>query len=377
MAKKLLIFVVALCTLMAIASTAGIVLFASLFMQPDCGTTSDSTVSSAQVVIDGDSIIVGDKPLDSDQIRIAEEIIGQGRARNLSEKDIITAVAVGYQESGLRNLDHGDEDSLGVFQQRPSQGWGTPEQILTVSYAVGKFYDELETLRNRHAMTELEIALAVQRPDRRAYLGQFPYSANHRFTNWLPLARALVAAGADSPVTEMTTQTSAQCTVEQTASGVPRLTKSLGKVGTCPGGTPTRIGEAPGGGQVQLCDVFGVEIEAGISANLEALFIAARQDGIVFGGWGYRSHSTQIDLREEHCGTSYYAIWQMPSDHCNPPTAIPGKSDHEWGRAWDGTVNGFTVAHDDPGHRWLRKNAQRWNFVEHHIESWHWYIPRS
>jgi cell wall-associated NlpC family hydrolase len=46
-------------------------------------------------------------------------------------------------ESTLRNLNHGDRDSLGLFQQRPSQGWGSPEQILNPTYAAGTFYDHL------------------------------------------------------------------------------------------------------------------------------------------------------------------------------------------------------------------------------------------
>ena len=52
-------------------------------------------------------------------------------------------MATAYQESSLRNRPNGDRDSVGLFQQRPSQGWGTAEQIMDPVYAAGKFYDAL------------------------------------------------------------------------------------------------------------------------------------------------------------------------------------------------------------------------------------------
>src|SRR4051794_38584276 len=63
--------------------------------------------------------------------------------RGLPERAVVIALATAMQESHLRNLDHGDRDSLGLFQQRPSQGWGTPEQVQDPAYAAGKFYDHL------------------------------------------------------------------------------------------------------------------------------------------------------------------------------------------------------------------------------------------
>ena len=56
------------------------------------------------------------------------------------------ALATAQQESRLRNLDYGDRDSLGLFQQRPSQGWGTEAQVQDPAYAAGKFYDWLVTV---------------------------------------------------------------------------------------------------------------------------------------------------------------------------------------------------------------------------------------
>ncbi len=53
------------------------------------------------------------------------------------------ALATAMQESQLRNIGHGDRDSVGLFQQRPSQGWGTFEQIQDPVYSAGRFYDHL------------------------------------------------------------------------------------------------------------------------------------------------------------------------------------------------------------------------------------------
>ena len=73
------------------------------------------------------------------------------------------ALATAYQESDLRNLEYGDRDSLGLFQQRPSQGWGTPDQILDPYYATNAFYDALAQVDGYESMPITEAAQEVQR----------------------------------------------------------------------------------------------------------------------------------------------------------------------------------------------------------------------
>ena len=73
----------------------------------------------------------------------AATITAVGTGRGLPERAVTIALATALQESSLRNIDHGDRDSLGLFQQRPSQGWGTPEEILDPTYSAGEFYDHL------------------------------------------------------------------------------------------------------------------------------------------------------------------------------------------------------------------------------------------
>jgi hypothetical protein len=83
--------------------------------------------------------------------------------RGLPARAASIALATAYQESKLRNLDHGDRDSLGLFQQRPSQGWGTAAQIRRPSYSINKFYDELQKIDGYQSMRITEAAQKVQR----------------------------------------------------------------------------------------------------------------------------------------------------------------------------------------------------------------------
>jgi hypothetical protein len=81
--------------------------------------------------------------LDTDQAAITTVIAGVAERRHLPEKAITIALATAMQESDLENLDYGDRDSLGIFQQRPSQGWGTPAQIENPVYATTRFFEAL------------------------------------------------------------------------------------------------------------------------------------------------------------------------------------------------------------------------------------------
>jgi hypothetical protein len=81
--------------------------------------------------------------LTGEQVGNARTIAQVGYERGLPERAVVIALATAMQESRLRNLDYGDRDSLGLFQQRPSQGWGTPAQVQDPVYAAGKFYDGL------------------------------------------------------------------------------------------------------------------------------------------------------------------------------------------------------------------------------------------
>jgi hypothetical protein len=129
----------------------------------------------------------------------------------------------------------------------------------------------------------------------------------------------------------------------------------------------------PPGGSVSLRTVHGIVVAASIADNLEALLDAAAGDGFTFGGGGYRDPSAQIALRMAHCGTSYYAIYQMPASQCHPPTAPPGTSMHEQGLAVDFTWNGSIISsRSSSAYQWLAAHANGYGFYNLPSEPWHW-----
>ncbi|MFG2459195.1 heavy metal transporter [Streptomyces sp. NPDC048523] len=96
----------------------------------------------------------------------AATITAVGTGRGLPERAVAIALATAIQESGLRNITHGDRDSLGLFQQRPSMGWGTPKEILDPTYAAGEFYKHLVKVRGYQ---DLPLTVAAQRVQRSGY----------------------------------------------------------------------------------------------------------------------------------------------------------------------------------------------------------------
>lgn len=95
--------------------------------------------------------------------RNASVIVAASVERGLPEQAAVIAIATAYQESGLRNLDYGDRDSLGLFQQRPSYGWGTEEQIMDPWYSSHRFYEELVKFTDWETSDVNDIAQKVQR----------------------------------------------------------------------------------------------------------------------------------------------------------------------------------------------------------------------
>ena len=102
-------------------------------------------------------------PLTPEQAENAARIVAQTATRGLPDRAATIALATAAQESVLINLDYGDRDSLGLFQQRPSQGWGTAAQVMDSEYATGAFLDRLVTVDGWQSMSLAEAAQAVQR----------------------------------------------------------------------------------------------------------------------------------------------------------------------------------------------------------------------
>ncbi|MCY7342835.1 MAG: hypothetical protein LH603_13605 [Pseudonocardia sp.] len=105
----------------------------------------------------------GPTVLDGEQRTNAAVIVATGRDMGVPGRGLWVALATALQESGLRNLDYGDRDSLGLFQQRPSQGWGSPAQVRDPRYAATQFYQRLVVIPDWALMPLWQAAQAVQR----------------------------------------------------------------------------------------------------------------------------------------------------------------------------------------------------------------------
>lgn len=119
--------------------------------------------------------------LDADQLQNAGTIVATGQQLSVPGRGLVIAVATALQESGLRNLDYGDRDSVGLFQQRPSSGWGTVAELTTPAIAATKFYQALLAVPGWESMPLTQAAQAVQH-------SAFPLA----YAKWEPLATSLV-----------------------------------------------------------------------------------------------------------------------------------------------------------------------------------------
>ena len=101
--------------------------------------------------------------IDPEQASNAAIIAGMSIKRGLAPRAASIALATAYQESGVRNLDYGHADSIGLFQQRPSKGWGTVEEIMDPWYSTREFYRAMERVKNWRTRDINDVAQAVQR----------------------------------------------------------------------------------------------------------------------------------------------------------------------------------------------------------------------
>ncbi|MFE1175279.1 heavy metal transporter [Streptomyces sp. NPDC058773] len=104
--------------------------------------------------------------LSPEQAANAATISAVASSRGLSERAVTIALATAMQESGLRNIDFGDRDSVGLFQQRPSQDWGTVQQIMDPVYSAGEFYRHLAKVPG---YSRLPLTVAAQKVQRSGY----------------------------------------------------------------------------------------------------------------------------------------------------------------------------------------------------------------
>ncbi|MER8160058.1 C40 family peptidase [Streptomyces sp. NPDC094472] len=155
----------------------------------DTDTTDTAAVTEqVQAVLSGGraKASTSAKGLNSPQEQIpnAKIIQEEGDAMHVPPRGQVIAIATALQESRLRNLDHGDRDSLGLFQQRPS--WGTREQRQDPRYASRKFYSRLLKIDRWQQLPLTEAAQKVQNsgfPDAYAQWGPLATALQHALTN--------------------------------------------------------------------------------------------------------------------------------------------------------------------------------------------------
>jgi hypothetical protein len=169
---KISLAVIGLVVVLAAVVVGGLLIWRPGFLAgPECTVPGDPAPGAASPTVE----------LTAVQLQHASTINAVGLSRGIPERGRIIAVATAYQESTLRNLPDGDRDSVGLFQQRPSQGWGTPQQIGDPVYASNKFYDALVEVPDWERLPLTRAAQAVQ-------YSAFPDA----YARWEPRATTLV-----------------------------------------------------------------------------------------------------------------------------------------------------------------------------------------
>lgn len=147
------------------------------------GTQDQSTGIAGAICAPQGSTGAAPAQLDADQMRNAAAIIAAGAAMKVPPKADVVAIATAMQESNLKNLSGGDRDSAGLFQQRPSQGWGTLQQVTDPAYSAKTFFGRLLAIPNWDGLPVSQAAQAVQR-------SAFPSA----YAKWEQLANTVVGA---------------------------------------------------------------------------------------------------------------------------------------------------------------------------------------
>lgn len=199
----------------------------------------------------------GGVPLDAEQLNNAAIIAKVGYDKGMSDRAVTIGIATAMQEAGLRNLHRGDRDSQGLFQQRPSQGWGTVAQVTDPVYAAGKFFD---TLKGVSGWESMALTTAAQRVQRSAT----PLA----YAKWETMAKAVTSAIGGNP--------------NPTGGGSSAASIDLGSLTKLSDPrTWTRVGMYVGGGVLLVVGLFKVTGDNKLSESTKAVakFVALRKVG--------------------------------------------------------------------------------------------------
>ncbi|MGP5306927.1 hypothetical protein [Brachybacterium alimentarium] len=285
-----------------------------------------------------------------EQLSVAAQIMKTGDDLGLSERAQLIGLMTAMQESTLQNLSGGDRDSVGAFQQRPSQGWGTVEQLRDPSYAATAFFRGVDTSRTGHipglmdidgweSMSLTQAASAVQLPAEE-YEGEY---AKHESE-----ARKLMSELAGVPVGQASgslTDANLGCSapVNVAVGDLPaqeQLTQDSANV-ACPEGT-TDLGAATGGYQgkrvlIRLCSITGT-VCTGSDCRAGELDGKARGEVVVnslvaphFMKW---LEAIRADGYNPQFSSSFRS-WETQASFSGGNVARVGYSNHQMGAAID------------------------------------------
>ncbi|WBO67142.1 heavy metal transporter [Streptomyces camelliae] len=258
--------------------------------------------------------------LDLDQASHAATIAAVAHARGLPERAVTIALATAIQESKLRDLSYGDRDSLGLFQQRPSEGWGSPAQIRDPVYASGKFFDALVKVPD---YVDLPVTVAAQDVQHSGYPEAY---ASHEAT---AATLADVLTGQEGPALT--------CTI----SGASKSGADAAQAG---GGSGTDdAGAGRGGGTA------GVVHEGGDGGGVAAA--VRREFGRVPAAVPATGSSVSYPVTETATGWSL-ALWLVCHADALHAASVTfdnrrwssGASDHGWTQISPASANSSTVA---------------------------------
>lgn len=293
-----------------------------------CGVRTDGST----VVHDGD---------------VARTIVEVGLAVGASERVLLAALEAAIVESGVRNLDYGDRDSLGVFQQRPSAGWGTPAQITNPVYAARAFL--LGPARAGSAGANAEPGAVARDRTWRGTAGQLAQAVQrsafpHRYDQVEDKARALLQRYVDGGPKAALAATAVSPTAHQ----------GFGEWGGYANGRiPMTSLASIGPGQHLRPDAAAAwtALQQAATADL------GRPIGVTD---SYRSYEAQVATKAAKGSLA----------------ATPGRSNHGWGLALDIVTGGWNGS----AMRWLQANAHRfgwqhpdWARIDgSKPEHWHW-----
>lgn len=352
--KKIVGVAVAVSLVIVIGMVAGVTAMFFQFTSGVSGSTGSSnpacTAGSAPALtVEADALpsISGYTP---EQLSAAAQIMKAGSDLGLSERAQLIGLMTAMQESTLQNLSGGDRDSVGLFQQRPSQGWGTAEELRDPTYAAQAFFRGVDSAGGGHipglmdvegweSMSLTQAASAVQLPAEE-YEGEY---AKHETE-----ARQLMAELAGVPVTSANgslTDANLGCSTPTSISvgDLPtqeQLTQTSANV-ACPEGS-TDLGAGTGGYKgsripLRLCSITGT-VCTGSDCRSGTLGGKARGEVIVNSLVAPHFIKWLEAVRAEGYNPTFsssFRSWETQASFSGGNVARVGWSNHQMGAAVD------------------------------------------